>query len=112
MLSLPDAKSPKAVQTLFEELLLSNESVKGNYLINICIYNKIIIIIFNNFILLLDWVNFYRQDYIIASLNQSMSKISNNIWQVAPNNTNAAEAAHAMSNREGKHLKLLTAIIR
>ena len=40
-----------------------------------------------------------------------MSKIPENVWRVAPNNTNAAEAAHAMSNREGKHLKLLTAII-
>ncbi|CAG8746928.1 16449_t:CDS:2, partial [Racocetra persica] len=50
--------------------------------------------------------------YIIASLNPNISKISHNMWYAAPNSTNCAEAAHAMSNREGKQLKLMTAIIR
>jgi hypothetical protein len=34
------------------------------------------------------------------------------IWARSSNNTNVAEAAHALANREGKQLKLLTAIIR
>ena len=34
------------------------------------------------------------------------------IWARSSNNTNAAEAAHALANREGKQLKLLTAIIK
>jgi hypothetical protein len=34
------------------------------------------------------------------------------IWASSVNNTNVAEAAHALANREGKQLKLLTAIIR
>jgi hypothetical protein len=34
------------------------------------------------------------------------------IWASSGNNTNVAEAAHALANREGKQLKLLTAIIR
>ena len=34
------------------------------------------------------------------------------IWAKSSNNTNAAEAAHAQANREGKQLKLLTAIMR
>lgn len=39
-----------------------------------------------------------------------MSKIDNEIWITVPNNTNVAEAAHALSNRRGKNLKLITAI--
>jgi hypothetical protein len=34
------------------------------------------------------------------------------IWARSSNNTNIAEAAHALANREGKQLRLLTAIIR
>jgi len=34
------------------------------------------------------------------------------IWSRSGSNTNAAEAAHALANRTGKQLKLLTAIIR
>ena len=41
-----------------------------------------------------------------------MSKIDNETWMTSPNNTNAAEAAHALSNRRGKSLKLMTAIIQ
>jgi hypothetical protein len=34
------------------------------------------------------------------------------IWNRCENNTNAAEAAHALANRTGKQLKLLPAILR
>ena len=36
-----------------------------------------------------------------------MSKISSEAWITSPNSTNVAEAAHALSNRRGKSLKLL-----
>ncbi|CAG8663710.1 21478_t:CDS:2, partial [Cetraspora pellucida] len=54
---------------------------------------------------LIDWVRYYKQPYIIASLNPNISKISYDSWHIAPNNMNCAEAAHAISNREGKQLK-------
>ena len=38
--------------------------------------------------------------------------MENEIWDHHGNNTNVAEAAHAQANREGKQLKLITAIIR
>ncbi|RIB22168.1 hypothetical protein C2G38_1025752 [Gigaspora rosea] len=60
----------------------------------------------------IDWIQFYQKPYIIASLNPNISKISNNDWYAAPNSTNCAEAAHSLSNREGKQLKLMTAILR
>lgn len=62
--------------------------------------------------LLLDWISFYRQKWVIGSLNKNMSKIDDEIWINAPNSTNAAEAAHALSNRRGKNLKLVTAILQ
>ncbi|PKY41033.1 hypothetical protein RhiirA4_416330 [Rhizophagus irregularis] len=40
---------------------------------------------------------FYRQKWIIASLNKHMSKIDNETWVTSPNNTNTAEAAHALA---------------
>ncbi|RIA81486.1 hypothetical protein C1645_552989 [Glomus cerebriforme] len=49
---------------------------------------------------------------VIASLNKCMSKINNEIWVMSPDNTNVAEAAHALSNRRRKNLKLVTAIIQ
>jgi len=60
-------------------------------------------------VLFLDWITFYRQKWVIASLNKSMSKI---VWITSPDNTNVAEAAHALSNRRGRDLKLLTAILQ
>jgi hypothetical protein len=45
-------------------------------------------------------------------LNLNASKINSEIWASSENNTNVAEAAHSLANREGKQLKLLTAIIR
>jgi hypothetical protein len=41
-----------------------------------------------------------------------MSKIDDEIWINSPNNTNTAEAAHALSNRRGKNLKIVTAILQ
>ncbi|PKC57738.1 hypothetical protein RhiirA1_472034 [Rhizophagus irregularis] len=38
--------------------------------------------------------------------------MENEIWDRHGNNTNIAEAAHAQANREGKQLKLLTAIMK
>ena len=78
---------------------------------------KYIFILINIFKLLihffkLDWVAFYRQKWVIASLNKCMSKIDDEIWVISPDNTNVAEAAHALSNRRGKNLKLVTAIIQ
>ncbi|CAB4389887.1 unnamed protein product [Rhizophagus irregularis] len=58
-----------------------------------------------------DWITFYRQKWVIASLNKSMSKIANDVWITSPDNTNVAESAHALSNRRGRDLKLLTAIL-
>ncbi|CAG8806720.1 35626_t:CDS:2, partial [Racocetra persica] len=67
---------------------------------------KVIIVLQTN------WVQYYKKPYIIASLNPNLSKIPHDLWHAAPNSTNCAEAAHAMSNREGKQLKLMTAILR
>ncbi|PKB91970.1 hypothetical protein RhiirA5_446667 [Rhizophagus irregularis] len=41
-----------------------------------------------------------------------MSKIDDEVWIASPDNTNVAEAAHALSNHRGKSLKLVTAIIQ
>jgi hypothetical protein len=48
----------------------------------------------------------------LASLNQFISNIDHEIWRKSGTNTNNAEAAHAMANREGKQLGLLSAILR
>ncbi|PKY52765.1 hypothetical protein RhiirA4_470609 [Rhizophagus irregularis] len=61
---------------------------------------------------IIDWVQYYRQPYVLASLNKYISNMENEIWDHHGNNTNIAEAAHAQANREGKQLKLLTAIMR
>ncbi|CAB5388887.1 unnamed protein product [Rhizophagus irregularis] len=61
---------------------------------------------------IIDWVQYYRQPYVLASLNKYISNMENEIWDRHGNNTNIAEAAHAQANREGKQLKLLTAIMR
>ena len=49
---------------------------------------------------------------MIASLNKYVSKIDNKIWINSSNNTNTAEAAHALNNHRGKNLKLVTAILQ
>ncbi|CAI2174738.1 4230_t:CDS:2 [Funneliformis geosporum] len=51
-----------------------------------------------------DWVIFYRQRWVIASLNKCMSKIDSEMWMISPNNTNVTEAAHTLSNHYGKAL--------
>lgn len=58
-------------------------------------------------IFLLDWINYYNQSYVLASLNLNASKMNPVIWARSSNNTNAAEAAHALANREGKQFKLV-----
>ncbi|PKC67255.1 hypothetical protein RhiirA1_393845, partial [Rhizophagus irregularis] len=57
-------------------------------------------------------ITFYRQNWVITSLNKYMSKIDDEVWIASPDNTNVAEAAHALSNHRGKSLKLVTAIIQ
>ncbi|CAG8847479.1 24607_t:CDS:1, partial [Racocetra persica] len=44
------------------------------------------------------WVQYYKQLYIITSLNPNLSKIPHNLWHAALYSTNCAEAAHAISN--------------
>ncbi|CAB5390387.1 unnamed protein product [Rhizophagus irregularis] len=61
---------------------------------------------------IMDWTQYYRQPYVLASLNKHISNMENEIWDHHGNNTNVAEAAHAQANREGKQLKLITAIMR
>ena len=60
---------------------------------------------------MIDWIQYYRQPYILASLNKHISNMENEIWERHGNNTNVAEAAHAQSNQKGKQLKLLTVIM-
>ncbi|CAG8809595.1 22066_t:CDS:2, partial [Racocetra persica] len=60
----------------------------------------------------IDWAKFYKTPWIISSLNMHMSKMEHDIWKKHNNNTNSAEAAHALVNKEGKQLKLLSAILR
>ena len=48
----------------------------------------------------------------MASLNQFISNVDSEIWLKSRSNTNNAEAAHSMVNREGKQLTLLSAILR
>ncbi|GBC22818.2 hypothetical protein GLOIN_2v1773466 [Rhizophagus irregularis DAOM 181602=DAOM 197198] len=59
-----------------------------------------------------EWVDYYQQSYVLASLNQFISNIDPEIWLKSGSNTNYAEAAHSMVNREGKQLSLLSAILR
>jgi len=61
---------------------------------------------------LVDWLNYYQQPYVLASLNQFVSNIDHEIWRKSGSNTNNAEAAHSMVNRDGKQLNLLSAILR
>jgi hypothetical protein len=55
---------------------------------------------------------FLSTKWVIASLNKCMSKIDNETWITSPDNTNIAEAAHALSNQRGKNLKICTAILQ
>ncbi len=57
-------------------------------------------------------MNYYEQLYVVASLNQYVSNIDHEIWRKSGTNTNNAEAAHAIINKEGKQLSLLSAILR
>jgi hypothetical protein len=59
-----------------------------------------------------DWLKYYQQPYVLSSLNQFISNINHETWRKSGTNTNNAEAAHSIVNREGKQLKLLSAILR
>ena len=41
-----------------------------------------------------------------------ISNIDHEIWNKSGSNTNNAKTAHSMANREGKQLKLLSAILK
>jgi len=47
-----------------------------------------------------------------ASLNHACSRIPEIYWISSGDTSNVAEACHSDANREGKHLKFLTAIFR
>ncbi|CAB4438564.1 unnamed protein product [Rhizophagus irregularis] len=59
----------------------------------------------------MDWIVFYRQKWVISSLNKCISNIDDTTWLTSPNNTNTAEAAHALVNRREKNLKIVTVIL-
>ena len=85
-----------------------NQKLKVQYII--VIINIIHFFLF--YLKNLDWIDYYSKPYVIASLNLNASKIDSETWASSVDNTNVAEAAHALANQEGKQLKLLTAIIR
>jgi hypothetical protein len=60
----------------------------------------------------IEWLNYYRQPYVLSSLNKYVSNVDHEIWNKSGSDTNNAEAAHSMANREGKQLKLLSAILK
>ncbi|RIB06826.1 hypothetical protein C2G38_2216138 [Gigaspora rosea] len=70
MLALLTADSEDAINKLFDNIQLLDENLK-------------------------DWVLFYKQKWVITSLNKNISQIDDNIWRIA-HNTNIAEAAHAL----------------
>ncbi|CAB4399795.1 unnamed protein product [Rhizophagus irregularis] len=45
-----------------------------------------------------EWVDYYQQSYVLASLNQFISNIDPEIWLKSGSNTNYAEAAHSMTS--------------
>ncbi|POG77570.1 hypothetical protein GLOIN_2v1545568 [Rhizophagus irregularis DAOM 181602=DAOM 197198] len=59
-----------------------------------------------------EWLNYYQQSYVLSSLNKYVSNVDHEIWNKSGSDTNNAEAAHSMANREGKQLKLLSAILK
>ncbi|PKB91735.1 hypothetical protein RhiirA5_447765, partial [Rhizophagus irregularis] len=59
-----------------------------------------------------EWLSYYQQPYVLASLNKYVSNVDHEIWNKSGSDTNNAEAAHSMVNREGKQLKLLSAILK
>ncbi|CAG8808004.1 10895_t:CDS:2, partial [Racocetra persica] len=58
----------------------------------------------------INWIQFYNQPWVLASLNQHCSKINTEIWCIVGETTNVAESAHADINRDGKELSLMNAI--
>src|SRR5205823_1869451 len=97
MYALLTAESEDIINKLFNNIQMADENTSGLYL---CFVLFILYInIYVNFInFLLDWIKFYHQKWVIASLNKCMSKINNEIWVTSPDNINVVEAAHALSN--------------
>ena len=61
--------------------------------------------------LLLDWLkNKESNPWILRCLSPATSKMSRTDWFTTSHNTNIAESAHAISQREGKNLSLVAAI--
>ncbi|KAF0489081.1 cobalamin biosynthesis protein cobt [Gigaspora margarita] len=58
----------------------------------------------------LNWIEFYNQPWVLASLNRHYSQIDITIWCIAGETTNVAKSAHADINHEGKGLNLINAI--
>ncbi|CAG8834194.1 19790_t:CDS:2, partial [Racocetra persica] len=51
-----------------------------------------------------------RQPWVLSAISCAFTKISMDIWNTIPDNTNAGESAHANINRDGQNLSLLAAI--
>jgi len=49
---------------------------------------------------------------MLASISLVYSKMSQEVWNLPPHNTNASESAHANINLDGKSLSLLSAILK
>ncbi|CAG8717429.1 8389_t:CDS:2, partial [Scutellospora calospora] len=86
MRSILTAESSEEVQLILDEILLIDEPG------------------------IEDWINFYNQPWILASLNQHCSQIDTLTWCLVGETTNVAESAHADINRDGKELSLMNAI--
>ncbi|CAG8803352.1 1401_t:CDS:2, partial [Gigaspora rosea] len=57
-----------------------------------------------------NWVEFYSNDWVLASLNPVFSKIPIDIWYSTSHDTNVSESSHARVNRYGINLNLYKAI--
>ena len=64
------------------------------------------------FIYYQDWVRDKRDPWMLASISLVYSKMSREVWNLPPHNTNASESAHANINLDGKSLSLLSAILK
>ncbi|CAG8666164.1 6019_t:CDS:2, partial [Paraglomus brasilianum] len=60
----------------------------------------------------INWVRDKRDPWMLASISLVYSKMSREVWNLPPHNTNASESAHANINLDGKSLSLLSAILK
>ena len=109
---IPNAISKEQVHDLLQQIEDTNDKgIKGI----LFIYFKILrinVILKKKSFFLTEWLNYYRQPYVLSSLNKYVSNVDHEIWNKSGSDTNNAEAAHSMANREGKQLKLLSAILK